>query len=315
MSMSKRWVDWAVKLHAQTAQAAGAVYVDGIRSVTLNPGLQSSLEASDGSPYATFASLTAGAPTGSFETTDLKALLDECSAFMAIDDDGTHPGIEFFLQSMAQGGTRSTGSAIKLTIGNGILALSSLELSHQAPAVLSAEVTARKDGVTAPLAVATGETLPATVYPATSVIWSLGKVVFNGTEIDGLESVSIEFGIEVEAEAADGDVYPTFAMVRQIRPTITLKGVHVDLLSTLSVDGAFYTASQVVIYARKRAEGGTYVADATAEHVSFTLGKCRVDPGSIDGDPKSISLTLSPYYTAGGSPVLPITINTATAIA
>lgn len=312
MSLTKRFADWAIKLHTETAQSGGAVYVDGIKEVGVSSALASALEGSDGAAYNTFASLVSGGPTARFSTTDLKVLMDECSAYMLVDA-GVNPGVVFYFQAYAQGATRSASGAMTVTVANGVLVLRQLELSHQQPAMLSAELIARQDGATAPLAVATSQSLPA-VYPATSVLWTLGKVDFNGTQIEGVESVSVDFGVDVLAEGSDSDVYPTFVAVRKVQPKITIRGAHVDVLATLTVDGAQYTAGQIVLYARKRSEGGTFVADGTAEHVSLTLGKCRVDWNSVDGDPKKIDLTLSPYYTAGGSPTLPITINTATAI-
>ena len=92
-----------------------------------------------------------------------------------------------------------------------------------------------------------------------------------------------------------------------------VKTPHIDQLATLTVDGAFYTASQVTLYGRKRDEGtGTYVADGTAEHLKFTLGKCRIDPTGISGNPKEIGMVITPWDTPGG--VAPIAFSTASAI-
>jgi hypothetical protein len=76
------------------------------------------------------------------------------------------------------------------------------------------------------------------------------------------------------------------------------------------VDGAYYTASQVKVYARKKAEGGTFVADGTAGHMSFTMGKCRVEPS--DAGPGLINIKITPWSTPGS--VAPLAINTAVAI-
>lgn len=314
MSLSKRFTNWALMLHTATAQSGGAVYLDGIRSLGLSPNLRTALEGSDGSPYNTFASLVSGAPSLSFATTDLPAILNECTAFMLVDSDGTHPGVLLYLQRYAEGGTRASANAHETTIANGIMVLRSLELSHQEAAVISGEVLATQSGATPPIAFDEAATIP-TQFPATSVVFTLGKVDLNGTELAGVESVSIDFGVQELVESKDSDVYPTFASVQRIQPTITIRAAHVDLTSLLTEDGTNYAATQVTIYARKRAEGGTYVADATAEHIKLTLGKCRVDTGAIEGDPKTIGIRLSPYYTPGGSPVLPITFDTASAIA
>lgn len=316
MSSSKLFTEYAVKLHALTAQAAAAVYIDGIQEVGINSQLETRVDGADGSVYNTFGALVAGAPVGRFTTNDLKALLDAVGLEgMLVDADGTHPGVVLYKQKMKQGGTREAiGSGVHLswTIANGILVLRSIELPHQGQARATAEVIARKSGATAPVVFSATDTLPA-ASPSVDVEWTLGKVVLNATTIDGLEMASIDFGVDVAVDTKDSDVYPTFVGVRRIQPSIVLAGVHADQLSTLTVDGASYSASQVVLYAKKLAAGGTHVADATAEHVKFTLGKCRVDWTEVAGDPARINMRITPWYTVAGA-VSPIAINTASAI-
>lgn len=316
MSVSKTFTDWAVKLHALTAQSAAAVYISGITEQAMNQGLQSQTEAADGSEYASYGFLSEGAPVGRFSTVDLKAFLDECGASgMKIDADGTHPGVVMYFQRNKQGSTREARDAsnhIAWTIANGILVPRTLELPHRGVARLSVEALARKESSTAPVAIDTTADLPAGVYPAISALHGIGPVDLNGTTVDGLRNVSIEFGLDVAVEAADGDTYPTFVTIAGIRPVFTLQGVHPDIVGTLTVDGAYYSASQVIVYAKKRSEGTTWVANGTTGHLSFTLGKCRVDPQETA--PKSVNLRITPWATPGGSPVTPVTINTNTTI-
>lgn len=316
MSTSKLFCDFAVKLHALTAQVGGAVYVDGILDMGINSQLQSRVDVADGAVYGTFGALVSGAPVGRFSTNDLKALLDQAGLEgMKIDQDGTHPGVVLYAQKYKEGGTREAiSSAVHLswTIANGILVPRTLELSHQRAAQISAEVIARKAGAVAPVVFSATDQLPA-ASPSVDVEWTLGPVKLNAVTIDGVESVGVDFGIDVAAEGSDSDTYPTFTGIRRIQPVITLQGVHADQLSTLTVDGAFYSATQVVLYARKLSEGGTFVADGTAQHVKLTLGKCRVDWDSVGGDPKRITMRLTPWYTVSGA-VSPMAINTASAI-
>ena len=74
MTVSKRWTEFSLKLHALTAQAAGAVYVDGIRQQSLNQALSTRLEGADGAAYNTFGSLVSGAPVARFSTSDLAVM-------------------------------------------------------------------------------------------------------------------------------------------------------------------------------------------------------------------------------------------------
>jgi len=316
MAVSKAFTDYALKLHTLTAQSAAAVYVDSVQDQSLNSELQTRTEGGDGQVYNTFGSLISGAPVARISTFDLKAFLDECGLEgMLIDADGTHPGVVMYWQKYAQGGTRAgAGNHISTTIKNGILVPRTIEMPHQGNATLSAEAVARQESTDGPLTFNEADDLPSGVYPATSVLWGLGPVDFNSVTIDGLKNASIDFGIGLLVEGGDNDIYPTFVSVQRIQPVITLSGVHADVLSTLTEDGVYYTAEQITFYAKKRAEGGTFVADGTAEHIKFTLGKCRADWMSVAADPKTIDIRLTPWYTAGASPKSPMAINTASAI-
>jgi len=315
---SKQFTDWAVKLHTKTAQAGGAVIIDGIVECGLAPNLRTLTEGGDGCLYHTYGSFVGGAPVLGFTTLDLKAFLDECALTgMLVDADGSHPGVVAYWQRMAHGGGRGGASVhASTTFGDGILVPRSIQLSHGGNARLSAELAATSsDGSTAPMTYAGTASLDAGTYPAAGAAWTLGKVNLNGTELAGLRSVEIQCGVTLDVEGGDGDQWPTFASIRRIQPTVTATGRHVDITSTVTESGVYYTAEQVTVYARKRSEGGGYVADGTAEHIKFTLGKCRVETGPIGGDPKDGQVIITPWYTAGEADVLPIAIDTAAAYA
>lgn len=315
MSLSKLYTGFAVKLHTKTAQSGAAVYVDGVQDLALNSELADQLEGGDGLLYNTFGAIGSGAPMLRLTTNDVKALLDAAGfTGMLIDADETHPGVVGYCQAYANGGTRGGASVhVSATIPNGLLVPRQIELPHRGAAVVSAEAFARKNSTTAPVTFSETDSLPS-IYAAVSAMWTLGPWKLGANEIPGIERVSIDPGIEIVAEAGDSDIYPTFIAIRRIQPRITIAARHVDVTSFLTEDGLYSAAASVVGYARKRSEGGTFVADGTAEHIKFTLGKCRANWRSIGGDPKSIEIEITPYYTNAASPVLPITISTDSAI-
>ena len=150
-----------------------------------------------------------------------------------------------------------------------------------------------------------------TLTEAVSNMWTLGKVDLNGTELAGVDSLTCNFGINAQALSRDSDIYPTHVSIESIMPSIQLTTNQVNLTSTLTEEGAYYTAGQVIFYAKHYSEGGTYVADGTETHLSFSLGKCRVEPTSIDGDPKRMSVLITPWASGATAP---ITIDTTAAI-
>ncbi len=319
MVLSKAWTDYAVTIHAKTAQSGGAVTCDGVSEASLSHDPALGVEAADGSPYGSFGALMGGSARARFTTSDLKALLDACGlAGMLIDSDGSHPGVVLYGQKYAEGGTRvaaATAQHLSATIAAGILVPRSLELPAQGLARVTAEAIATSPTGVAPVAVSEVAALPTGVYPTVAAAWGFGKVMLNAIQLAGVTRVSIDFGIDVFSEAKDGDLYPSFASIRRIQPVITLETLHADQVEQiLNHDLAYYAATQIVIYARKRAEGGLFVSDVTAEHVKITCGKCRVDWLGVAGDPKSLALRLTPWSTPGVTPVLPLAVSTASAI-
>lgn len=314
MSLSKRFGPYALKLHAKTAQSGGAVYVDGVQEQELNSELQDLLEGGDDSVYNTFGALLSGAPALRVTTNDLKALLDAAGLTgMLIDADGSHPGVVAYWQKGQKGAARASGGAhLSATLPNGILVPRSIELPHRGSAVVQAEAILWQEGATAPVGFDEAASLPA-IYPEVAALWTLGPWKVGANAIEGIQQVSIDTGIQVVTDAGDSDVYPTYAYIERTQPSIRITARHIDVTSFVTEDGV-YSASGVVGYAKKRAEGSSFVADGTAEHIKFTMGKCRVSWEGIGGKPAQVTLRLTPWYTAGVSPVLPITINTASAI-
>jgi hypothetical protein len=236
---------------------------------------------------------------------------------MLIDADGTHPGVVAYFQKAALGGTRTapaTAEHITTTMENGILVPRTLSMEHGADAELTFEAIPIKSGSDDPLAFDEAAAIPTDVYPSASQVFTLGKVDLNSTEITGLKRAEITFGHELDIDAGESDIYPTFVSIDQIIPEITLGGVEVDVLSTLTEDGVYYAAETVTIYAKKRAEGGTFASNVSEVHIKFTLGKCRVEYTSISGSPKTIDMKITPWYTHSGSPVSPIAVDTTAAI-
>lgn len=316
MADTKRFAPWAVVLDADTAQAGTDVYINGVTNVMMNTNLATRVEGGDGLPFMTYASLISGAPVVSFTTSDLKAFLDECGVNgMLVDSGASGDGIDIYFQRYTQGGTR-TGASVshQTTIGDGILVPRTLNLSHQGRATITAEVVAfSSDGTTSPLAFTETASLPSS-YPTVDLVHTLGKVDLNSTALEGVTDLTYDFGINLLVEGADSNIYPTVVSIQSVTPSITLSSKTIDITSTLTENGLEYATTQVVFYARKRDEGGVFVADGTAEHIKFTLNKCRIDPVSIGGDPAAIGLRITPWYTNAGSPVAEVTINTASAI-
>jgi len=315
--LSKLFTNWPVVLDTETGQGGTPVYVN-VQTLMADSQLVSALARSSGAKYASFGFLRTGSPIGQFTSFDLKEFFDAVGIEeLDIDNGGSGDGVKLYFQKYKNHASREaydSSEHMSILIGNGTLFPVSLSMPNQGDAILTASIIALSaDGSTHPFVFSETADLPSGINPDVDALFTMGKVDLNGTEVQGKSQVTVNFGANPTTNrSADSDIYPTHVSLDTFTPTIQVVTNHIDITSTLTEEGAYYTASQVTVYAKKRAEGSSFVPDGTAEHIKFTLGKCRVDVGAIDGDPKNIELNIMPWDSPGG--VAQMAINTASQI-
>ena len=308
----KAYTQYPLELDAETQQAGVNEYINGTTS--LDPGLVTGLMGPDGNVYNTFTFLQSGDPVGQGSYHDLKEFFDECGTTgMLIDSGAAGDGINIYFPLYIHGGSFAPGSVHhKTTIGDGILIPDRLRLPHQDTAMLDARIIAvSADGSAVPITYSESAALPATVYPTSNEVFTLGPLDLNSYNVEGIQEINVDFGINVQKVSGGGVIYNALSFIDSIQPIITVRTTNVDVTGEITEAGKSYTASTVTFYAKKRADGGTFVANGTAEHIKFTLGKCRADLGTLDG---SAGFTITPVATPGASPINPITVAQASAI-
>lgn len=126
------------------------------------------------------------------------------------------------------------------------------------------------NGLAIPLSSATGASLSANAFSAS---YTIGPAKINGTQVSQITGATVNTGINVRAEIYDGNVYPLLAncVIDQRDPTIELTTALFDEIDTYGPMFATNDSQDVVVYFRKLSDGSTRVADATAEHIAFTL--------------------------------------------
>jgi len=282
---------------------ANAVFVDQVNTFSIDPALQSILQSGDGQVDPTFVAVMAQSPRLRFTSTALATILAEVSsAFLTsgikIDSDGTHDGLEAFFHQITEGGTRTAGANhIKMTINEGLLIPRPLNAAQGGVASLDLEAVIGYDGTNEPVVIATGQSLIGT--PAVGEIFTLGPVSLNGTTINGVQSIAYDPGLQIITQSGDGQVWPTFVAIMSRRPRLVINTVDVGVFSTFGLDGTAQSATDSVAYLRKIAEGGTRVADGTAEHIKLTFDDGIIYCGPISGSQGQVlgaQLVLEPTY-------------------
>ncbi len=303
----------AIATHYLYAVDIDSTLFDQVTDFGIDPRLQEAILGSDGGVYPTYAGLNSQAPAISFTLTGIAAALAK-AGLTGFKVEAGSTAVCYF-QKGAAGGTRAGATShFKQTVGNGIIVPRQINAGQDAPATISYElIPISTDGAATPIAFATGQSLAGS--PSVSEIFYCGKVMINNTQLEGIQNITVDFGIQLEVIAADGHVFPTYVGIRLIQPSITIRTLDVLALNTFGISGVAQGASDSIVYLRKGLSGGARTADATAEHISFTIDEGRIsvtNVGGSHGPPSMSDVRISPVYDGT---YLPLVISTATAIA
>jgi hypothetical protein len=293
--------------HGLYAVKIGEVVLGGITAQNVATGTEARGEAASDEVYPQIQSIVAQKPSAGFTTLAIAAALDAVG-LLGVNIADLTGLLVCYARKHKDGGTREPGAAHRsYTINNGILIPRTLSCEHQGDATLTYEALVTYDGTNEPVIVADSVTLP--VGTANDERFSLGPVTIGGVTITSVRSLQIDFGINAVTEGADSDIWDTLVSIRNIKPTITLRGIELAWFHAsgipLTAKVATHLNTQIIL--RKRAAGGTFVVPETAEHISFTAaGMAYIDaPMNATGEePGEVSLMMPLIYDGTNDPVV-----------
>ena len=146
-------------------------------------------------------------------------------------------------------------------------------------ATLDLEAVSAQSGTTDSIVVSTAA-LSGT--PAVSEAYTLGPVMLNGTQLSGVQGVSIDTGLQEIVLFADGKTQPQHAGIIRRQPSITISLTDAGVFDDLDIGGVSISAN-VVVYLRKLVDGGTVVADDASTNISIAVaaGMAHMEPFGV----------------------------------
>jgi len=280
---------------------------------TLNPGIREIIEGADGEVDARYAAVMEQRPQIGFTTTSLQTALGAAGIsgrFIDVTDGATYGELEAWFQKLAEGSTRAAGAShVKMIVNEGMLLPRTLSATQGQSASLRYDVIATYDGSNEPIAVSTAAV---SGTPGVSALWTLGPVVINGAEVNGVVDLQVDFGIQEIVEGADGEVWPRYAAIMSRRPSIIFTTPDVGLFGTLGLTGDAQGGTDSLVYLRQIAEGGTRTAIDGGGHVKISVDEGMIYTESINGSHGQrvgTRVRITPTYD-GTAAVLAITTNT-----
>lgn len=279
---------------------------------SIDPGIQELVIKGDGKISPQYYANMEQRPSARFSTTAVHAALTALGS-------GFYPfssAVDLYLGQLAAGGGISAGSAHRRITGTkGCIVPRRLRARHNAPAVLEAEVYfLSTDGVTAPISFSSAVALP-TITLANQA-FTLGPAKINGTALAAVEELDVEFGYAPLILGGDGEMYPTFGGYDARAPRVTVRTKDPAVLATVGVGGLLQSAvTPSVFYLRKMDPSTGRVANATVQHIKFTVsaGFHAPRPVEEDDERESVIELVSTPLDDGVNDIL--AVNLASAIA
>ena len=291
------------------------VVIDGVQSLGLDPNIAAVVAGGSGAPYNTHAGTRRTVPSLSAMTTDLKSFLDKVGLVgKAIT---TGDVLTTYWSLVAEGGQPNSAGSVheKIVINKGVIYPEMLSVDEDTDASLSFSALATHDGTNLPVVFTASQALPATESDV-DVLWGLGPITILGSQVEGIQGYTINFGNLARTRGSDGRPYAYHSSIDLHQPTIEIRVLDPRVMRTFTLLGTAQVTTPSALYLRKRALGGGPVANATAEHIKFTITKGVIVPGPARADhPADVvgTLTIHPVYTPSGT-VLPIVLDTVSII-
>ncbi|HWB13344.1 MAG TPA: hypothetical protein VG826_29230 [Pirellulales bacterium] len=233
--------------------------------------------------------LQGAAPVVSFKTHDLATIFGVLSPSAGLVCAAGTNLIQY--QKRADGGTFASGSShVVLTNKKGFLVPKRLSASQDRPVELELDLWCLWDGSTSgtpavavpPLTIATASALTST--PAFESEYYMGPVYANSVQLPAVSNWEIDFGIDYQAKAFDGDLWPQTGTIISRKPKITVTSTDDSQAGTI---GSFFNAAlpgTLALYCRIGVAGASRSSDASTVHAKFSVTTGAWNVSSLDGD-------------------------------
>lgn len=284
------------------------ITLGGIESINMRSQVEHMAEPTGGEMYPRHQSIRAIKPVADFTSYCVADCLDAIP-LIGKDITAMATGLDMYAYAHVHGGGRA-GLLLhrKYSIADGMIVPVRISCDHRGDALISYSVLPTWDGTNAPVIVTDLVTVP--TAGADDERFTIGKCVLGSVTIADIRSWELDFGITATTEGADSDIYDTHVSIVDCKPVLTLKGIDLEWLKAANVPlvGKAATQATTAFYLRKRLQTAAgYVADATAEHISFKIdGMMWIDEvfSARNGSPSECSLKLAARFDGTNDPIV-----------
>ncbi len=266
------------EIYTLYAVKINSTLIDQVREQRIDAGLRELIVSGDGAVDAKYAALMDIDPKMTFQTTDIAGFLGICGiSGLAVTE------VILYFQKTTESGIRAGAGAHKtVTVSAGLVLPRTISARQGGEAVLAFDVVLiSSDGLTSPLTIASGQDLAsgATV----DAVFTLGPWKLNGSMQEGIQSLDVDFGLRERIYKHSGLPYPVRVHIEERKPRVRLRTTDVPFFTANDLDGVAQGATASLVWFRKLNREGVRVANATAEHIKFTIYDGIWKAGTVGG--------------------------------
>lgn len=258
-----------------------------------------------------FRTIASQKPAFEVQTSQLATLL-AAVPLVGLDQSAGNTDLE--IRKATQYGTRTAIASLvheRLRLADCFAYWSRINARHREIATADLMLVAGYDGTNEPIVPA--GSVAATATSTAAEYFTCGPVSLNGSDVGGVQEVTIESGLQLLRLGGEGDVWDTFICVQQSDPVVTIRALRADALRVFALVGTELTAAN--FYLRRKTDNGGNVANATTSHIKLaaTSGLITIDDERA-GNNNPFEATIRCTLQAPSLAVEPLTISTGVAI-
>ncbi len=303
----------AIKIHNE---GESSVIMGATSQQSMETGSEVRGEATAGETSSRFLSLVEQNPLMNFDTLAIDKALTTIGQLGLAITSGVNPGVVAYLKKRKAGASFETGANHRsYTIKSGMIIPQSLTAEGTGDASIGYQAPIIYDGTNNPIVIADGVALP--TGQVDDERFGLGPATVGGIVIGQLNSLNLEFGLELEIQRDGSALWATHISIKGNQPKLTLSGSKVTLLkqsSDLLLVGNAATHANTAFYLRARKNADTFELDTALKHIKISTDGMAIvtQPYSVSGrDSATIGLEVT---SRNDGTNLPLVITTGVAI-
>lgn len=257
------------------AAQLGSTFLDQIERQSYSAGIEEMIIRANGAVSPQFAAIAHQSPKIDLTTTNLVAGLSAGTGGWTAS--GSNPA-SFYWRQYVNLGTLSTGAtATKLSMTQGLIVPTRLS-ADQKGAKLDISAIPVWDGTNLPFTATANQTPSGTAQ--VNNVFVAGPIALAGTELNGIQSIDIDFGNKPLLLGSNGIAFDNFGAIQIRQPSVTVKTTDLSALASIgtTAEGAAFSLYFVAVSAY-----GTRIAAATASHVKLTGTAAMIQIDSAEG--------------------------------